>query len=308
MDPAPYRDDLTDGPPARSGFVLAEDGVRIRLTLWPGGDRGTVLILPGRCEYAEKYAEVAGRLLAAGYSAAAIDWRGQGMSDRLLKNPFIGHVRRFADYQLDLRAMLKVLKRETLDRRLYLLSHSMGGCIALRTLTGAHPFRAAVFSAPMWGIVIAPNMRHAAHVLPAVARRVGLGARRTPTTGRHSFFLDTPFEGNLLTTDRRQWDRMAAQAIAEPQFQLGGPSLTWLAESLVETRALAALPRPSLPAYAAVGTEDEIVIRDTVPAIMEGWESGSVEIFEGAQHELLMERPEVRDAFFTRALDLFGAN
>lgn len=305
MEPAPYRDDLTKGPPGRSVFVRAEDGVQIRITQWPGGDQGTVLMFPGRCEYAEKYAEVAGRMVDAGYSAAAIDWRGQGMADRLLKNPNIGHVRRFTDYQLDVRAALVVLSGAKPNDRLYLLSHSMGGCIGLRTLAGRHPFRAAAFSAPMWGIVIAPNLRHAAHILPGVARRVGLGAQRTPTTGRHSFFLDTPFEGNLLTTDPAQWERMALQAKSEPRFQLGGPSLTWLAEALGETRALATLPRPELPAYAAVGTEDEVVQRDTVPAIMEGWKNGTVEVFEDAQHELMMERPDVRELFFDRVLDLF---
>ena len=40
-----------------------------------------------------------------------------------------------------------------------MIAHSMGGCIGLRSLMRGLPFKAAAFSAPMWGILMAAWMR-----------------------------------------------------------------------------------------------------------------------------------------------------
>ena len=89
--------------PGQAFFLRTEDGLRLRLGLWqPEGEAtGTVLLFPGRTEYLKKYAPVAARLAAEGLAVLAIDWRGQGMSDRLLPDPRAGHIRDFADYQTD---------------------------------------------------------------------------------------------------------------------------------------------------------------------------------------------------------------
>lgn len=306
MEAAPFHGDLAGGPAgAQAVWLRAADGVRIRAVRWGTGARGTVFLFPGRCEYAEKYGRTADEILARGYGAVAVDWRGQGLADRLLRDPTIGHVRRFSDYQHDVRAVFAFAEAEHLPKPWFLLGHSMGGCIGLRTLVDGSPFAAAGFSAPMWGVRIAPKLETAAHVLPIVATRMGLGGRRTPTTGRPSYLVEAPFEGNLLTTDPGMWDYMVAQARAENRFRLGGPSLMWLGEALAETRALLRAPRPGVPAHASVGTLEKIVIAETVATMMADWPDGSFDWVEGAEHELLMERPEVRQSFLDRVFATF---
>ena len=54
--------------------------------------RGTVAILGGRGEFIEKYFEVAEDLLSRGLAVATMDWRGQGGSERPLRNARKGHV------------------------------------------------------------------------------------------------------------------------------------------------------------------------------------------------------------------------
>ena len=93
--------------------------------------RGSVLLFPGRTEYVEKYAPVAHRLMAEGYDVLSIDWRGQGMSDRLQPNPRPGHIRDFADYQHDVVEMIVAAEQLDLPRPWHLLAHPMGGCIGL---------------------------------------------------------------------------------------------------------------------------------------------------------------------------------
>ena len=61
-------------------------GVRIRVGLWHRqGPAGTVLLFPGRTEYVEKYGRTARLLAARGLATLVIDWRGQGIADRLVE-------------------------------------------------------------------------------------------------------------------------------------------------------------------------------------------------------------------------------
>ena len=41
-----------------------------------------------------------------GFAVATLDWRGQGMSDRALRNPRKGYVRNFSQYQIDLETFI----------------------------------------------------------------------------------------------------------------------------------------------------------------------------------------------------------
>ena len=86
LAPAPFHADLAEGPAgARAHWVHTSDGLRIRLGHFPAEEpRGTVLLFPGRTEYIEKYGRTASDLAAGGYDTLCIDWRGQGLADRLL--------------------------------------------------------------------------------------------------------------------------------------------------------------------------------------------------------------------------------
>ena len=301
---APYFEDLAEGPAGRTRWVRTDDGVRVRIGIWPEGSKGTVLLFPGRCEYIEKYGRTAAELHRRGYASVAIDWRGQGLADRLLGNPAIGHVARFADYQRDVRAMLDDPAVQALPRPWLLLGHSMGGAIALRTLLDGAPVQGAAFSAPMWGILIEPKVRIVSKVLPVTARALGLGARQAPTTNGADFLLHAEFAGNELTTDQDMWAYLKRQLAADTRFRLGGPSLTWLGEALTETRALVAAPKPDIPALVGLGTNERIVDPDAMRRIVERWPSARLITFDGAEHELLMERSETRDKFLDEALAL----
>jgi lysophospholipase len=307
MEAAPFHSDLAEGPGGgRANWLTAHDGIRIRVGHWPGKNAGTVFLFPGRCEYIEKYGLTALEIVQRGFHAIAVDWRGQGLSDRLLSDPNVGHVRRFSDFQYDVAAAVEFADRSGLPRPYHLIAHSMGGCIGLRSLIDADHFSSAAFSAPMWGVAIAPSLQTAAHVLPLMASRLGLGARRTPTTGGASYLVEASFDGNLLTRDRDMWDYMVRQAKQVEQFRLGGPSLTWLAEALAETRALMRAPRPGVAAHASVGDQEKIVEPSAVEAVMADWPDGTFTWIPAAEHEILMEIPPVREGFLNRAFETFA--
>ena len=83
-----------------TGTLKTPDGVSLRFARWapPPGRKGTVCLFPGRAEFIEKYFETVRDLRARGFAVAMLDWRGQGLSERALRNPLRGYVRSFDRY------------------------------------------------------------------------------------------------------------------------------------------------------------------------------------------------------------------
>ncbi|WP_101068552.1 alpha/beta fold hydrolase [Roseovarius salinarum] len=298
LDPAPLFDEVACAPAGgRAWWVRAADGVRLRVGAWvPERPRGTVLLFPGRTEYIEKYGPTAGDLGARGYAVMAIDWRGQGLADRLVEDAMSGHVHRFADYQKDVAEMVAAAGAAGMPRPWHLLAHSMGGAIGLRAAMSGLDVASASFTGPMWGIRMAQALRPVAWSLAWGTRQLGVDHLYAPGTDSESYVLSEPFETNKLTTDRGMYDFMIDQLRAHPELALGGPSLRWLHEALIETRDLARRPSPALPCLTLAGDGEEIVDLDRIRARMDAWPGGRLEILDGALHEVLMEGPDTRAA------------
>jgi lysophospholipase len=307
MDAAPFHADIAQAPaPAQVVWVRASDGLRLRLGLWGAGPRGMVALFTGRTEVIEKYGRVITDLVAAGYGVAIMDWRGQGLSDRLSRQPLLGDVPDFAHFQRDVAAFDHAIRAFAPDAPRYVLAHSMGGCIALRALINNFPARAAAFSAPMWGLPLGNILGGAVNV---ASRALGLGGwnlREVPGAGIEFRLWDNPFDTNDLTTDRDTYDWMQQQVIARPELRLGAPSLRWLAAALAECTALETLPSPAIPGYCGLGTRERIVSAHSIRARMQNWPNGQLQEFNGALHELLMEAPATRAPFMAQTLALFG--
>lgn len=312
-DPAPYHTELSGTEPADlSVWLRADDGVRLRAALWRADQEaactGTVLLFTGRTEYVEKYGRTAHDLTAHGLNVVSLDWRGQGLSDRLLANPLIGHVDRFSDFQRDVAALTAWAKTLELPQPWFLLAHSMGGAIGLRALLNGLPVQATAFSGPMWGISIAPLLRPIAYGLARASTLLGLAQRLAPGSDAAPYLLSAPFEDNTLTRDRESFDQMRAQITALPALQLAGPSLRWLDEALRECTALAAEPSPTQPCLTLLGDNERIVDTQCIRDRMSAWPNGDLNIVPEAEHETLMEGPERRAQLATRLAEFYKAH
>ena len=307
MQNAPLHSDVADGPPGGAAYWLtAADGLRLRVGLWPcDAARGTVLMFPGRTEYIEKYGPAATEFAKAGLTTLAIDWRGQGLADRMLDDRLGGHVMRFTDYQMDVNAMLTAAAQLDLPRPYHLLGHSMGGAIGLRALMEGLDVATAAFSSPMWGITIASHLRPFAWSLSWAARRVGLDHHYAPGTSGTSYANTSPFADNLLTEDPDQYAWMARQTEKYPDLALGGPSLRWLNEALADTRRLSRRPAPRIPCLCILGSDEKIVDPDRIHQRMARWPNGHLLMIEGGRHETMHELAPRRDQVFTALRDHF---
>jgi lysophospholipase len=296
---APLYTDVADGPPGGQAFWLSTaDGVRIRAGLWAGGTEGTVLLLPGRTEYIEKYGRAAADLAELGFTTLAIDWRGQGLADRPLADKMSGHVGDFSEYQKDLDALLKFADEQNLPRPYFMLAHSMGGCIGLRGLMRKLPVQAAAFTAPMWGISMAAWMRPVAIAVSTTAGWFGQAHRYAPGTTAKTYVLEAPFAGNVLTTDADMYGYMRGQVSVHPDLALGGPSMGWLHAALSECHTLSLMQAPDTPALCALGTSERVVDTTPIHLRMRGWKIGRIDLYPSAEHEIMMETPAMRKRLF----------
>lgn len=305
---APLYSDIGAGPVDGAAYWLTtSDRVRIRIGVW-GADapKGTVLLLCGRTEYVEKYSIPAGDLAARGYATVAIDWRGQGLADRLLDDPRIGHVGQFSDYQHDVQAMLGAVREMGLPEPYYLIGHSMGGCIGLRALYEGLPVAAAAFTGPMWGISMAPYLRPVAWALGRLVPAIGFGSRLAPGTIKDPYVLSAPFEDNTLTRTREMWDMMQGQLTTHPDLALGGPSFVWLRSALDDTLDLARRPAPDVPCVAFLGDNERIVDTARVHERMNSWSNGTLHMLKGGEHEVMMEGAATRDHVFDTMAAFFA--
>lgn len=309
LTPAPLFTDIAPGPEDGTALWMKTlDGMRIRVAAWGReAARGTVLLFPGRTEYVEKYGDAAAELAARGFATIAIDWRGQGLADRIAADPLVGYVDDFADYQLDMAAMLRAARALDLPRPWFLLAHSMGGCIGLRALLGGLPVRAVAFTGPMWGIKIAPLKIPIAWMLGRIMPRIGRGEQLPPGSKIEPYVLADPFEDNMLTNDPEMFEMMRTQLLAHPELSLGGPSYVWLHRALGECADLARHRAPNLPCLTFLGTNERIVHTGAVHDRMARWPGGRLDLVEEGEHEVLMDTPEVRKRIFDGVAAHFSA-
>ncbi|MDJ0640222.1 MAG: alpha/beta hydrolase [Paracoccaceae bacterium] len=309
MEPAPFRADLADAPcNAQVVFRETEDGVRLRLGWWaPENPKGTVYLFHGRTEYIEKYGKVVRDVTNAGWAVITLDWRGQGLSDRLEEDERLGHVTKFSEYQHDVHAVQSLANEVGLPSPRVLVAHSMGGCIGLGALCARLDVERAVFSAPMWGIEMPTYARPLTYILPPVARILKTEKAYAPGTRPTNYVSDTGFDENMLTTDPDTYAWLGSHAASAPEFALGGPSVQWVGEATLENDRLYRLPRPPIPVLTFVGTQEMIVSVSAIERMHADWESGELRVIQGAKHEVMMEAPAMRNRFLSETLEFFSA-
>lgn len=310
MQPAPLYDDVAAGPPGGAAhWLTTADGLRIRVGHWPLAQaKGTVLIFPGRTEFVEKYGLVAQAMQDYGYASLAIDWRGQGLAQRLARTPAVGHVRHFSDYQLDVAAVMAHAAALHLPRPYFLLAHSMGGCIGLRALIEGLDVAAAMFSAPMWGVQLAAPLRPLAWAAGALSRPLGFDQALSPGQSLESYVLREEFANNTLTNDPEIFAALQEQLIRYPALGLGGPSLGWLYAALQEMRRLSKMPAPDVPALCFLGSDEAIVHPGRIRRRMRRWPEGRLQKIKGGKHEMLLDLPEMRQKLFADTAAFFDAH
>jgi len=269
--------------------------LELRCATWNTEDsKGTILIFSGFTEFIEKYYETIGDLVDLGWSVVAFDWRGQGLSSKLLKEKDKGYIENFAQYLQDAEAIYRQ-RVENLPRPHNLLGHSMGGHLAFRELQ-EHPdrFHRAVLSAPMQSIVGLPT--NVLSKFSSFFRLLGFG---------QSYVLggkdgDENKGYKRLTSDINRFKKWSSIFKKEPKLLMGSATWNWTkaaSKSMQHSMKPEQIQKIKTPVYVASAKDDVVVneltherMDDTNPLIR-------IVPFAGARHEIYTEVNLYRNRF-----------
>jgi len=287
---------LTDSH--EQGRLAVTDGVALRYCRWmPVNPRGRVLLLSGRGGFLEKYYSTVIRLLERGLEVVSFDWRGQGLSSRLLADCQRGHVDDFVDYIADLDRIWTELFQSPADTDNYLLAHSMGAHVALRWLrekqAGRAAFRHAWLTAPLFGIDTRPYPLAVAKALAAMVCVVG-GHQRY-VFGGGPYRPETYRKEGLanLSSDSQQMEYELACLQQDPALQLGSPTFGWLragfrSMSCLHSRGYVEQIEQPITQFVA---GDELVVNNAACAdVQRRLPHGELLTIPDAKHDLLIEK------------------
>jgi lysophospholipase len=294
-------------PAGSAEWFTGAGGVRLRAALFPAKHpRGVVVLSGGRSEFIEKYLEVIGELVERGFTVLTHDWRGQGLSDRLLPDREMGHADGFDPFAADFGLLFKQFEGRLPIGPRILVSHSMGGCLTALALAKKEvQADGAIFTAPMFGIPFTPFWFFRALIW--TVNRLGRAKAYAPRGGRNAF--SGGFADNVLTHDRVRFERNMALILDHRDLALGPVTWGWIESAFVAQAWLehsGALKRMTMPFTIVAAGEEKLVdiaVEKRFASLIPGCRY--VEI-EPSLHEVLMETDDIR-AIFWREFDALAA-
>ena len=287
---------------------LAADGHAIRRIDWPGATppRGSILFLPGRGDFYEKYLETLEEWHRAGWRVTASDWRGQAGSGRLGKDAVTGHIENFDIWIDDLAQLWQRWTAETPGPHV-LAAHSMGGHIVLRALVEKRVAPdAVVLSAPMTGVNGPPLPLAMLHRVAQAMCAVGDPMRQAWKWSEKPGELPAK-RANLLTHDPERYADEAWWRETRPELVMGPASWRWVERayaSWIQLEAPGALEGINLPVLFVSTAIDKLVSHPAnVRAAARLPKGELLALGEEAHHEVLRETDAVRAGIMAKIAD-----
>ena len=285
---------------AESSFTLA-DGHRIRRIDWPGhgcGERGSILFLPGRGDFYEKYLETLDEWSRSGWHVTAADWRGQAGSGRLGGDAVTGHIGDFSDWVDDLAFLWQAWTHETNGPHV-LVGHSMGGHIVMRALVDGKVMPdAAILSAPMLGMSGPPLPLGVLHCIARIMTKVGKPTRPAWKWSEKPGEMPSN-RRDLLTHDAERYADELWWREKRPELVMGPGSWGWVERAYASTQRLekpGIMEKVQTPVLILSTSADKLVSHPSAMRAAQRLSKGELLAFgDEARHEILREVQPVRD-------------
>lgn len=292
-------------------YFTTPDGIAVRWGAWAcraAKPAGTIVLLQGRAEFMEKYTETIQARLQDEYAVYSLDWRGQGLSGRMLNDRLKGHVESCRDYIDDLDQFIRERIIPEAPPPFFLLAHSLGAHIGLRYLhRNAAVFRSAVLSAAMLDIRTWPMPRRLAEQLARMAVKHGRSYAYVP--GAAAYRPDRmTFKNNRLTHDARRFHQTLAAIRQNPDLAVGGVTWGWLAaafDSINTINSPGYLSAVGVPTLIVSAGNDRIVCNRAHQIAAGRLPDSRHATIPGARHEIMMESDAIQNPFWEWVLTFF---
>jgi lysophospholipase len=292
-------------PGGALNITPAADGWPLRTAVWPAAQgRPTLLLLNGRGDFLEKYAETYWDLVAQGIGLITWDWRGQGGSGRLTPDPYKGHANDFGVWLADLAFLVDQLAP---PGPLAIAGHSMGGHLALRALHDTpQRFSKAVLLSPMIGINAGPFPPGLTRRMVRMAVSAGQGERYAIGQRPYGALMRSTLRQERLTTDASRFADDIAFLDANPTCAMGGATFGWVdaaQRSLDVIHATGYAESISTPTLLLLAEQELLTDTPAALAYAKRMPQARAEIIPNARHELLKEADATRAAVISRLSD-----
>ena len=292
---------------------------------------GVVVHFNGRTEFIERNIYTYKDLLDRGFEIWALDWRGQGFSQRQIGEKQKHDIDSFDTYLKDAAYFIdNVVKTKTSNAPKVLLAHSMGGQIALRyLLENPDSFDYAVLSSPLLGLPVDGWYIRLGNWIKRNTFFADACVLGESPVWRNSFKADTAcrFAGEeYITNDDLDDDQQTrlytndfkkvaeieclvessidANGPEEPDLRIACPTTRWLYAAFASTeKVMKAAQDLATPVLIVRTVEDKAVDNEAQKAfcdLADKCELVDITIIENDQagHELLVETEAIRKTFF----------
>ncbi|MCY1647734.1 alpha/beta hydrolase [Caulobacter sp. SL161] len=283
------------------GYIQSGDGPvqRYGVTAPPVSSRGTILILTGYGETAEKWFETVSALTRRGFTVWVLERQGQGGSERLTPWRDLGHIDSFDPDVAVVKALVNTVIRPKGGARFVVLGHGEGGLVALRAAQTGLPMDALLLSSPAFDLSALPRPRSDfARFTPAL-RTLRLGwIRSSDQRGWRRDGLDGKAAG--LTHDADRGKVQAAWMLANPDLRMGGRSLGWFAAFFDASEAAARdIGKATVPVLMLNAGRDRVVTAKAQTRLCRDMKACREIRYAGGAHDLHMESDAVRVPWLT---------
>lgn len=204
-----------------------------------GTPRATVVLLTGLNESIEKYFETTHELLAQGYDVWLMDWRGQGKSERYLKdNPQKAHSEGYQEQIDTLHQFTQQIVQDE-GRPMFMMAQSMGAHIGLRYLHDYKDvFDAAMLTSPMIDVLTPGLSRGHAELLAAWSHTNDFSKEYVLGIAGDWHESQYRFEDNNKTSDRERFQAYVDRCKEDEEMRLGAPTNDWYYHTFESIRVL----------------------------------------------------------------------
>lgn len=293
-------------------YFKVSDGTKIRYGVFPaeGVVIGSVLLLNGHREFIEKYTEFIEDLQKRGFHVFTMDHRGQGLSDRALKNRLKSHNPNFDRIVLDIQELVEeIIRPAEIGHPVYLIAHSLGAHFALRYLHD-YPgvFDKAVLLSPFTDL----DHHGALYIFFAklffiVMNFIGFSKSFAPRQAHRQNMIDHIDAFTRLTHDQQRYNRSQEALMQNLDLFVGGVTYGWLSgasKSISKIKSLGFMEKIKTQTLFILSGDETVVNNQTTFKLISKMQNVKVKTIEGARHELYRESDEYRDQMW-QAIDRF---
>lgn len=196
--------------------------------------KGALVFSSGQGEPYIKYYELMYDFFKMGYSPIyTFDHRGQGYSERLISDPKKGYVDSFSYFVKDFNTFMKKIVLKDQNEKLFLLTHSTGGRVALLYLMEDSKrhlhFQKAAFGSPLIQLKTAPFPYAVGKwLINTLCKSETICSQYYPGWSKFNAYLK--FEGNLLTSNKERWHYAQRTAKKVGDVWFNGFTIKWAQE------------------------------------------------------------------------------